>query len=180
MDWDATLSPDVLRLFVLEANSLSTPGLLRLIAYMVDNGLDASEYRLTLWRKLVAPITVMAMMLFAVPFCLGSQRGGGAGQRLLIGDGLWNTMKAKGDYRLFVTDVPAGQVESSSHKGVFGRLRELLANRTDIEVVGNLGFQYFLQNKFSQASSYTQKALALGDQEPSLLRTTKRKSSPSV
>ena len=32
------------------------------------------------------------------------------GQRLMIGDGLWNTMKAKGDYRLFVTDVPAQQV----------------------------------------------------------------------
>src|SRR5690606_4275496 len=33
------------------------------------------------------------------------------GQRLVIGDGLWNTMKAKGDYRLFVTDVPARSEE---------------------------------------------------------------------
>ncbi len=32
------------------------------------------------------------------------------GQRLLIGDGLWNTAKAKGKYRLFVTDVPAQEV----------------------------------------------------------------------
>jgi len=32
------------------------------------------------------------------------------GQRLMLGDGLWNTMKAKGNYRLFVTDVPAQQV----------------------------------------------------------------------
>lgn len=32
------------------------------------------------------------------------------GVRLTIGDGLWNTMKGKGKYRLFVTDVPAGQV----------------------------------------------------------------------
>lgn len=32
------------------------------------------------------------------------------GQQLLIGDGLWNTLRAKGHYRLFVTDVPAGQV----------------------------------------------------------------------
>ncbi|HMB74379.1 MAG TPA: hypothetical protein VKQ06_12470 [Gammaproteobacteria bacterium] len=32
------------------------------------------------------------------------------GQQLLIGDGLWNTMKSKGSYRLFVADVPAGQV----------------------------------------------------------------------
>lgn len=32
------------------------------------------------------------------------------GQRLDIGDGLWNTMKSKGAYRIFVTDVPAQQV----------------------------------------------------------------------
>jgi hypothetical protein len=32
------------------------------------------------------------------------------GQRLAIGDGLWRTMHAKGHYRLFVDDVPAGQV----------------------------------------------------------------------
>jgi len=32
------------------------------------------------------------------------------GQVLSIGDGLWRTMHAKGHYRLFVTDVPAGQV----------------------------------------------------------------------
>jgi len=32
------------------------------------------------------------------------------GQELPIGDGLWNTLRAKGHYRLFVSDVPAGQV----------------------------------------------------------------------
>lgn len=32
------------------------------------------------------------------------------GQRLELGDGLWNTMKGKGTYRLFVPDVEAGQV----------------------------------------------------------------------
>ena len=31
-------------------------------------------------------------------------------QQLTIGDGLWNTMKATGPYRLFVTDPEAGQV----------------------------------------------------------------------
>ncbi|HUK36557.1 MAG TPA: hypothetical protein VLV86_21725 [Vicinamibacterales bacterium] len=32
------------------------------------------------------------------------------GQRLELGDGSWRTMVRKGSYRLFVTDVPAGQV----------------------------------------------------------------------
>jgi hypothetical protein len=32
------------------------------------------------------------------------------GQQLAIGDGLWRTLRAKGHYRLFVDDVPAGEV----------------------------------------------------------------------
>jgi hypothetical protein len=40
------------------------------------------------------------------------------GQQLDIGDGMWRTLKAKGKYRLFVTDVPAGEV------GFFGSIEE--------------------------------------------------------
>lgn len=84
-EWPGDLSPQVLRLFVLEAKSLSAGGLLQLIHYLDENGLDSSEQRLTLWRKLVEPLTVMAMMMFAVPFVFGSLRNSGAGLRLMIG-----------------------------------------------------------------------------------------------
>lgn len=79
------LSPSVLRLFVLQAKSLSTEGLLELINYLDDNQLDSSEQRLELWQKIVEPLTVMAMMMFAVPFVFGSLRNSGAGLRLMIG-----------------------------------------------------------------------------------------------
>lgn len=83
--WRGGLSPQLLRLFVLEARSLSATGLMRLIVYLDVNGLDSASQRLDLWKKLVAPLTVMAMMLFAVPFVFGSLRSSGAGQRLLVG-----------------------------------------------------------------------------------------------
>jgi lipopolysaccharide export system permease protein len=79
------LSPSVLRLFVLQAQSLSTEGLLELISYLDENQLDSSEQRLELWQKIVEPLTVMAMMMFAVPFVFGSLRNSGAGLRLMIG-----------------------------------------------------------------------------------------------
>lgn len=85
LEWRGGLDPEVLRLFVLEARSLSTQGLVRLIGYLEQNGLDASVQRLNLWKKLLAPATVMAMMLFAVPFVFRSPRGSGAGLRLLVG-----------------------------------------------------------------------------------------------
>lgn len=85
LDWASGLEPEVLKLYVLEADTVSALGLLRLARYLEANGLDASEQRLELWRKVIAPITVMAMVLFAVPFVFGPTRGGGAGQQLLIG-----------------------------------------------------------------------------------------------
>lgn len=85
LEWSGGLSPEVLHLFVLEARSLSVDGLLRLIDYMDSNGLDAARQRLDLWKKLVAPATIMAMMLFVVPFVFGSMRSSGTGVRLLIG-----------------------------------------------------------------------------------------------
>ena len=84
-EWTRKLEPELLQLYVLQADTVSAFGLLRLVRYLDANGLDASEQRLELWRKLIAPITVMAMVLFAVPFVFGPTRGGGAGQRLLIG-----------------------------------------------------------------------------------------------
>lgn len=44
-----------------------------------------------------------------VPFAAGA-RFTENGQQLELGDGLWNTMKSKGAYRLFVSDAEAGQV----------------------------------------------------------------------
>lgn len=78
-------SPELLNLLLLKANAISIRGLLRLIAYLDDNGLDDRSYALELWRKLMAPVTVVGMMLFAVPFVMGPLRSAGAGQRLLVG-----------------------------------------------------------------------------------------------
>lgn len=85
LDIGGGISPNVLKLFILEAGSLSAHGLLRLIGYMDENHLDAAKYRILLWRKLVEPLTVMVMMLFAVPFVTGQLRDAGAGQKLLAG-----------------------------------------------------------------------------------------------
>ncbi len=85
LDLGGGVSPKVLKLFILEAGSLSAHGLVRLISFMDENHLDASKYRLLLWRKLIEPLTVMVMMLFAVPFVTGQLRDAGAGQKLLAG-----------------------------------------------------------------------------------------------
>lgn len=85
MDWPVTIDPGLLRLSVVRAEALSSTGLLHYARYLDKNGLDASMYWSSFWRKLALPLTVIVMTLVAVPFVLGSQRGGGAGQRLFLG-----------------------------------------------------------------------------------------------
>ncbi|MDO9454281.1 MAG: LPS export ABC transporter permease LptG [Stagnimonas sp.] len=83
--WSGTVTPNVLRLYLLEADAISVAGLRRLIDYLDANQLDAGKYRLQFWHKLIEPLTIMAMAVFAVPFAFGSLRDSGAGQRLLLG-----------------------------------------------------------------------------------------------
>ena len=85
LEWGAEPAPQVLRLFLLRANAISIHGLLQLMQYLRANGLDDRTYALELWRKLMTPFTVMAMMLFTIPFVMGPLRSTGAGQRLLVG-----------------------------------------------------------------------------------------------
>lgn len=84
-DWPTQLSPDLLNLFVVDPGSLSAIGLSRYVAYLKRSGLDPRRYQHAFWSKLVAPFSVIVMVVLAVPFVSGSQRNTGAGQRLLIG-----------------------------------------------------------------------------------------------
>lgn len=84
-EWVVDLKPEVLRLFVLRADSLSLRGLWQYVNYLQANSLDVVGTRYVIWRKLAAPLTVVVMVLLAVPFVLGSLRDTGAGQRLFVG-----------------------------------------------------------------------------------------------
>lgn len=85
MVWSGEITPTVLNLLILKEDSLSVQGLLRLVHYLDANHLDAGKYRMLMWRRLVEPLTIMAMMLFALPFASGRLRETGTGQRLLVG-----------------------------------------------------------------------------------------------
>lgn len=84
-DWAGDLSPEVLQLLLLEADSTSIRGLIRLVSYLQANSLDTVRAERSLWRKLMVPFTVVAMTFFAVPFVFGSMRDTGMGQRLFLG-----------------------------------------------------------------------------------------------
>lgn len=83
--WDTLLNPSLLRLFVVEPDTLSMQGLSRYIDYLQRNGLDARRYQQAFWIKIVAPVSVLVMVLLAVPFVFGPMRSVGQGQRVIFG-----------------------------------------------------------------------------------------------
>lgn len=84
-DVAAAIKPNLLKLFVVQPQNLSTLGLYRYAAFLRQNHLDASRYMVAFWRKLATPVMVLVMMVLAVPFALGQLRSAGVGQRLFIG-----------------------------------------------------------------------------------------------
>lgn len=83
--WNTQLSPDLLSLFVVDPDSLDIAGLWHYIDYLERNGLDARRYQFAFWSKIVTPVSIMVMILLALPFVAGPQRSAGTGTRLLIG-----------------------------------------------------------------------------------------------
>lgn len=83
--WDVEIRPQVLQLAVVKPDELSSWGLYSYIKYLRSNDVAADDYRLALWRNLVAPFTVLVLTVFALPFAFGSLRSTSAGQRLFVG-----------------------------------------------------------------------------------------------
>lgn len=85
MAWKSLLSPEVVNVVSVSPENMSIWKLRGYIDYLLDNQLDAGQYQLTFWSKIVTPLTIAAMILIAIPFVFGSLRSAGAGQRILVG-----------------------------------------------------------------------------------------------
>ena len=83
--YSGKISTKLLDSLLIEPRQMSTMDLYNYQSFLAKNNLDDSVESLTLWQKLFTPLTVIVMCLLAVPFVLGSQRQGHAGQRLIIG-----------------------------------------------------------------------------------------------
>jgi len=113
--WETLLSPDLLRVLVVDPRYLSIRDLGRFIVYLDENELEAGQYRLAYWNNIAAPVSSLVMLFLSVPFVFGSLRDAGTGQRLLIG-----TMVGLGYYLLTQTVSQLSQVlEFNPVYGVF-------------------------------------------------------------
>ena len=83
--WHTYLGPGLLNLFVVDTDSLSARGLYRYIEYLRSNGINASRYVTAFWSRVAEPLSLLVMMLLALPFVFGPLRSATTGYRLVAG-----------------------------------------------------------------------------------------------
>jgi lipopolysaccharide export system permease protein len=83
--WPSQIDPRLLALSLVEPRFLGLRDLSNGIAYYDRNALNAGEWRAAFWRRAFYPLSVLAVVLVAMPFAFGSLRSGGLGKRLFFG-----------------------------------------------------------------------------------------------
>jgi lipopolysaccharide export system permease protein len=84
-DWDSGLDPSVVNVAVLAPDDMTARDLWRYSDYLASTGQNPERYRLSLWKKLVYPFTVLVMMALALPFAYLHARSGGVSAKLFGG-----------------------------------------------------------------------------------------------
>ncbi|WP_158278886.1 LPS export ABC transporter permease LptG [Leucothrix arctica] len=79
------LNPKFISIASVQPEQLSISELSELIEYQQSNNLNTDKLKLAYWKRFSAPFSALVMLFLAMPFLFGSQRGGGAGQRVFIG-----------------------------------------------------------------------------------------------
>lgn len=79
------ISTEALDLVTVKNANFTTSELWRYIRYLESNFLDAGEYRLAFWNKLMQPIATAVMLFLAIPMVFGPLRTVGLGIKVGIG-----------------------------------------------------------------------------------------------
>lgn len=83
--WKTLLDLDTVKIVAIPPDLLSVWKLNSYIKYLKNNDLEYAKYELIYWTKLFGPLTILAMVLLAVPFVFGSVRQVSIGKQVLLG-----------------------------------------------------------------------------------------------
>ena len=81
----STLSPDFLGLAVVDPATMGLRDLRAYIAHLRDNDLDSSTFEVALWSRAARVVTLVIVVILALPFALGPMRASGQGARTVVG-----------------------------------------------------------------------------------------------
>jgi len=83
--WTSVLQPSILTVYQVPPERLALSTLYDNIRVLGDNAQKTSRFEIALWSKMLYPVTVLIMMLLALPFAQFQRRQGGVGFRIFAG-----------------------------------------------------------------------------------------------
>jgi lipopolysaccharide export system permease protein len=83
--WESGLSPEVLSVLIVKPENLSISGLYTYASYLAEQGLNAANYWLAFWKKVLMPLGTAVMVMVAISFIFGPLRSVTMGFRVFTG-----------------------------------------------------------------------------------------------
>ena len=80
--WDVDLTPDLLKVLIIDPDKMSMTDLFRYAGRFEAQGQDGGAYFLSFWKKLLQPATTAALVIVAVSFIFGPLRSATMGSKL--------------------------------------------------------------------------------------------------
>ncbi len=72
-------------MLIVKPEYLTLWGLINYIDFLNQNVQDAQRYEQALWTKIIRPLSILAMIVLAVPLVRGTSRTTAIGQRVFVG-----------------------------------------------------------------------------------------------
>lgn len=82
--WDLKLTPNLINVGLVEAESMSLQKLGEYARYLVQNRLQANSFQLAYWQRVFQPLTTLIMILLAIPFVFAAPRSTTTGRRIML------------------------------------------------------------------------------------------------
>ncbi len=83
--WDMHINPAFLDAHWIQPDEMSLPYLYQYIQHSAHNGMRVADYKFSFWKRMLQPLTLLVMLLLAIPFVLVTPRSVAMGWRLLLG-----------------------------------------------------------------------------------------------
>ena len=87
-NWYVSLSPELLSVLLVDPDEHSISGLYRFANYFEQQGLDGRVYLMAFWKKLLQPISTLALVFLSISFVFGPLRQVTIGSRVVSSLGI--------------------------------------------------------------------------------------------
>ena len=83
--WDLALTPNILSMGLIEPEEMPLNKLLEFNRHLVKNGLQATEFQFSFWKRIFTPFTILVMLLLAIPFVFTAPRSINVSKKMILG-----------------------------------------------------------------------------------------------